>query len=94
MSTINYELLPEHMREGMRRYIEHGILPGSFLRAVLTNDLMEACGQADDINLARLADYARFLYNYAPRGAYGSKENVAEWIKHRGLAGLNADDPA
>ncbi len=66
MSTINYELLPEHMREGMRRYIEKGAEVGSFLMAVLSNDLMEAAGRADHINLERLADYAHFLYNYAP----------------------------
>jgi hypothetical protein len=32
---IDYSTLPEHMQESMRRYIEKGIQPGSFLAAIL-----------------------------------------------------------
>jgi len=81
--TRDYSGLPEHMRPGMQRYLEHGIIPGSFLLAVLENDLMGAAGKADAVNLARLADYARFLYSEAPRGSYGSSEDVREWSKAR-----------
>lgn len=85
---IDYSRLPEHMRDGMRRYIENGIPPGSFQRAVLSNDLMEAFKRADDVNSAAMIDYARFLYNEAPGGCYGSPEHVKGWIAHRGLSGL------
>ena len=44
--TINYDSLPPHMHDVMRLYIEHGIEPGSFLTAVLSNDLMKALGKA------------------------------------------------
>jgi hypothetical protein len=81
---VNYNLLPEHMRDAMRLYIEHRVPPGGFLTAVLSNDLMEACGRADHINLERLPDFCRFLYNYAPGRCYGSPEKVKAWLERRG----------
>lgn len=76
-------LLPRHMRDGMRLYIENRIPPGSFLMAVLSNDLMDAFGRADDVNRHRLFDFYVWLYNYAPSGCYGSRENVTAWMKER-----------
>ena len=76
---IDYSRLPEHMQGPMRRYIENGIPPGSFLRAVLSNDLRAAFQRADDINGPRIRDFVVFLYNEAPRGCYGSPSAVNEW---------------
>jgi hypothetical protein len=77
-------LLPAHMRGGMQRWIEHGhnSRPSSFLSAVLSNDLMDALGRADDINSHALPAYATYLYNYAPSGCFGSKAKFEAW---RGL---------
>ena len=71
------------MQDGMRRYIERGIEGGSFLMAVLENDLMGALGKADRINLSRLHDYGTFLYNNAPSVCFGSREKVSAYIKAR-----------
>lgn len=78
---IDYTGLPEHMRDGARLYIEHGVEPGGFLRAVLQNQLVEAFGRADDTNRAAMFQWAGWLYNEAPRGAWGSPEKVDAWIK-------------
>ncbi|KKM04797.1 hypothetical protein LCGC14_1760650 [marine sediment metagenome] len=75
------DLLPGHMRDGMRLYIENRIPPGSFLMAVLSNDLMDACCRADDINRHRLFDFCMWLYNHAPPACFGSRENVAAWLR-------------
>ena len=80
---IDYSDLPEHMQGAMERYMQYGIEPGSFLTAVLCNDLMGAVGRADSINRARLNDYATWLYNNAPRMSFGSLEKVERWIAHR-----------
>lgn len=85
--TVDYSQLPEHMQAGMQLYIERGIAPGSFQRAVLSNDFMEAFNRADDVNTAAMRDYASFLNNEAPGGCYGSPQHVADWIKSGGLAG-------
>ena len=81
-------LIPQHMVDGMVRYLVKGIPPGSFLTAVLCNDFMGAMGRADDVNQHALPMYARFLMNGAPIGAYGSPENVKDWIAEGGLKGL------
>ena len=93
MMTINYSSLPFHMQDAMRLYIESGIQPGSFLTAVLSNDLMGALGRADDINLHALPLYGRFLYNDAPCWCFGSPEKVAAWIARGGMLG-DADTEA
>lgn len=85
---IDYSLLPDHMRDGMRLYIEKGIPPGHFMTSVLSNDLMGAMGRADDINRHRIFDYAAFLYNEAPIGCFGSPDHVSEWLKAGGIEGL------
>ena len=79
--NINYESLPEHMREGTRLYIEHGIEPGGFLTAVICNDLFEAFGHADWINQERMKDWVMFFYNEAPAGCFGSRKKMDAWIK-------------
>jgi len=82
--SIDYSGLPEHMQGGMRRYIEQGLAPGSFLYLILCNDFVHAIGFADSINAARIIDYAKFLYLEAPAGCWGSKEKVEAWMSsHR-----------
>lgn len=80
-------MLPEHMRDGMQRYIEHGIPPGSFLAAVLSNDLRGAYERADYINQLVIGDYLRYLYSYAPQGCWGSPKSYHAWIEQGGLKG-------
>jgi hypothetical protein len=75
-----YAMLPEHCAGGVIRYFEKRVPPGGFLTAVLCNDLKESFNRADEINRARLYDYAVWLYTYAPSGAYGSPERVNAWL--------------
>ena len=81
----DWSLIPGYMVGGLRRYIENGIEPGSFLTAVICNDLKEACGRADDTNRYRLFQYVEFFYNYAPSDCWGSPEKYAAWINQGGL---------
>ena len=77
---IRYKI-PNHMVEGLDSYINHRLKQGSFLHAVLCNDLMEAVKRADADNMAALPAYANFLHNYAPPECYGSVEEVEAWLK-------------
>jgi hypothetical protein len=86
----DYSTIPEHMRDGARLYIENGIPPGSFLTAVISNDLFGALGKADEINRDRIFDWCRFFYNEAPGGCYGSAKRFDDWIAKGGLAGQSA----
>jgi hypothetical protein len=88
---INYERVPEHMRSGIRRYIEEGEPVGHFLTALLSNDLSGAVAHGDLINQAALVDWVKFLHNEAPSGAHGSLDNVRSWSKAGGLRGMGYD---
>jgi len=80
--------LPEHMQEGAKAYVEHGRMPGGFMHAVLTNDLVGAVGHADATNAEALQEWVRWMYNDIPAPAWGSEEAVLEWIEQDGLEGL------
>jgi hypothetical protein len=87
-----WHLIPPGMIGGLRRYIEHGIPPGHFMTAVLSNDLMEALKRADNENINRLPDYGMWLYNCAPTECYGSPQKVEAWIKKGGLNTMEKND--
>ena len=73
-------LIPPHMIGAIKRYIVNGIQPGSFLTAVLSNDLKEAFARADSENSAAMQGWVQFLYNYAPSGCWGSPGRVSDWL--------------
>ena len=66
--------LPFHMQHGARYYIEEGVPPGEFLTAVLSNDLKESFGRADETNRAAMFDWCMWLYNDCPSTAQGLRE--------------------
>lgn len=76
---INYDDLPPHIRGGVKRYIEDGILPGDFLQAVICNNLKESFMHADEINTQRMWDIVSFFYNEAPMNCWGSQERMVQW---------------
>lgn len=80
---VDYLNIPEHMRTGVKLYLEKGILPGSFLASVLENKLVESFAAADHINIENMYNWTKFLYNEMPFGSWGSKEKVDEWIKSK-----------
>ena len=76
---MNKYQIPERMRPGILRWIEEGIIPGSFLQAVIENDLKSTMMSADIENACIISSYVHFFYNHAPGGCWGSKERVKEW---------------
>ena len=66
--------------DGLKRYVEHRIPTGGFLRAVLENDLKEAVARADDENQHVIPIYVCWLYNEAPSTCWGSPEAVKAWL--------------
>lgn len=83
--NLDLSNIPDHMHEGIRGYVDHGISPGSFLRAVLCNDLMSAANNADSINRRYLFEYAALLYNELPRVCWGDSSKVDTWISKKGM---------
>lgn len=80
---INYDILPEHIRYGMKTYIEEGEIPGNFLTQVICNRLVHAFGAADSVNQARMMDIVNFMYNEAPGPCWGSEKLMLKWANER-----------
>ena len=81
------EMLPPHMHDGVALWITRGIEPGSFLHAVICNNLGDAVARADDINGKCLREWVMFFYNYAPSLCWGSPSLAREWCERGGLLG-------
>lgn len=82
-------MIPEHMHGAIKRYVEDGIPPGSFLEAVLCNDLRNAVLKADDINKNHLVQWVQFLMWEVPAACHGSEKAYEIWIGMGGLNGKN-----
>ncbi len=75
-----YDCIPQRILDGLSRYIKDHIPTGHFLHAVLTNDLTEAVGRADDECILALPAIVKWLYNEAPGTCWGSPEKVKQWL--------------
>ena len=73
-------VFPDLTYGSLHRFVVHGIEPGGFLTAVLSNDLQGACGNADEENLDALPGIVAFIYNRVPSSSQGSLDRVHEWM--------------
>lgn len=78
--------VPEHLHEGFVMYLMHRVRPGSFLTAVLENDLNQAVANADPTSGRMLREVVGFLRGWAPHNAWGSAEIVEAWVKRTEVA--------
>ena len=83
-----YAIIPLTTIGMLERYANNGLSGGSFLDAVMSNDLFTACANADLDNSYALPTIVMYVYNRMPAGCHGSKEIKDAWIAHKGLAGL------
>ena len=83
LSDIDYESAPNNLGGGFQRYVEQGIEPGSFMQAVLENNLRESFGRADIHNRLALFSIVSWCYNNLPNTCWGSPERVKTWMEER-----------
>jgi hypothetical protein len=75
---------PASIVAAIDRFVEHRIAPGSFVRAVLCNDLAGVFRAGDDDSLRGLRDIMRYIHWEIPGGCHGSKSKVENWLKGQG----------
>ena len=73
--------MKESVLSALKRYRDEHCPTGSFVRAVLENNLMEAIGQADEENRRDIVEICRFLYWDMPSICHGSPERVEAWLE-------------
>lgn len=69
--------------ESLIAYRDQGRPTGDFLCAVLSNDLMDAFGRADEETIHNMRGICAWVYNNMPMSICGSRENVVSWLKHK-----------
>ena len=74
-------MIPAHTKAALDRYVNDRILPGGFLIAVLSNDLVGAVGKADKENLAALPEIVRYIYNEIPSSSWGTRDIIWKWVE-------------
>ena len=77
-----------HNIESLEEYVRIGRPLGSFLEAVLSNDLMDAFGRADYVNRTLMFEYCCYLHNKMPMACHGSREAYKRWCQIGGREGL------
>lgn len=77
----NFEQLPSSVASSMREYVLRGVPPGegSFLEALLCNNLEELYKRSDDKNCWTLFDTVNWCHDNLPAQAWGSAEKAAAW---------------
>ena len=80
-SVIDYEKIPPHVLETLKRYKDKGVNTGGFLRAVISNDLISAVQRADSSSLNALPQIASWAYTELPAEAWGSYEAFNKWTE-------------
>lgn len=75
--------MKESVKEGIDNFVRYGVPTGSFLQAVLENNLMEAFGRADDDNRADMFEIVGYVYNEVPNSAWGNPAKVKAWIEKK-----------
>jgi hypothetical protein len=84
----DWDLIPHHMIQPTKDWVEHGWSPGGFLSAILEHDFYDAIFQADGENQTRIVQWAQFLAWFLPSACHGSPEVVRKWKAQGGLRGL------
>jgi hypothetical protein len=70
----DYDSLPTRMLPILYGYVVDGRQPGSFLQAVIENNLNHALMFADAENFAALKSWSQFFYDHTPSQCWGSRE--------------------
>lgn len=73
--------IPAKTVTALERYVFESRSPGSFLTAVLSNDLQMAVIYADDDNLALLKPICQFVFYRLPSVCWGSETAVELHLK-------------
>ena len=72
--------IPPYMMDALNAYIDEGVTVGDFLQAVICNNLKDAVGRADSVNINLLPAYIIYLYNEAPSLCWGTPGSYQAWL--------------
>ncbi len=80
---IDTKLVPVSIITSLNRYSEHRVPTGSFLRAVLENDLTETVARADSDNIRLLPEIVQYCYENLSHNCWGSPDIVSKFLERK-----------
>lgn len=78
-----YSKIPDRTIETINNYVEYKLTPGSFVEAVLCNNLIGSFSRADIYNRAALFEIVTYLSNEVPFECWGSREKYNNWLNEK-----------
>lgn len=85
-------MIPENIKQTIDLYVQKGVPTGSCTEAILSNDLFDAFGRADQDTRAAMFEIVSYIYNNCPSGCHGGREIYSAWLKAGGLQGMEKDN--
>ena len=73
----------QSLLDSLSRYVHERVPPGegSFLEAVLENNLAQSFGRADDKNIEMIPTIIRYIWYNLPSRCWGSPAKVKAWLE-------------
>ena len=79
--TFETWYVPEEWQGELANYFLHGFYPGSFHTALFENNLFHAAIKTHPANTwEAIVSFMKWLGHCAPKGSWGSKEAVGDWL--------------
>ena len=78
---VNGWFVRADMVEALEEYVSLGRPLGDFLQAVIANDLRDAVGRADNLNVGQLPAFVAYVYNEMPSTSHGSRQRYTAWLE-------------
>lgn len=72
--------LPNEWKIALDRYIQYGIFPGSLLKSILSNNLIETVNRADADVWKIIPIVTAWMFHKAPSCCWGSAEAVDNYM--------------
>ena len=83
LNLTDHPEVDQDLIDSFNRYLIDGIPFGSFLEAVVCNQLFQAWQRADWRNSERLKEICQFIYSEFPAGSHGSIQNYTAWLDNK-----------
>jgi hypothetical protein len=79
-ALTSVDRIPPMTRLTIDNYAQHGLQPGSGIRAVLEGNLFTAMARCDEETIIALPAIVRYINDALHPSIYGSPEGVSRWI--------------
>lgn len=81
--SVDYSVIPERIMNNLLGYVRGEEAPGGFLFAVLSNDLFQAVGRADQEIKPLIPLIVQYIHWEVPGVCHGSPEHVKRWMQQK-----------